>query len=180
MYMFGKIKRCPYGRLSYVQRQKANRIARQMNYLFFHGLDTKEKVVERKATLEERLLSIETERKRLRKERRKYESTFHHAKEIGLCEGTDRDRHKKWLSAHGYDGEEGLQTIKTLREKYSETFFSLRQQRKEMEKERSMLDRILKENLSTADRHGGENNKNVANTVKERRQSRNIDRERSY
>lgn len=148
MYMFGKMKRQPYRRITFAERQQAQRIAGQMNYLFFHGIHNRKGVVERKAYVVNELQNIQAKKQELFKERKKYEAVFHHAKEWRLSQGEDK-AHMDWLHKRGYEGEEGLRKIDNIKEGFTEKLLFLREQSAELEQQGKKLTEILNEEIGT-------------------------------
>ena len=148
MYLLGKIGRQPYRRITFAERQQAQRIAGQINFLFFHEIHSHKELVERKAYVESELQNIQADKREHFKERKKYDAVFHHAKEWRLSQWEDKT-HLEWLQKKGYEGEDGLKRIDEIKEGFTERLLLLRERSTELQQQKKIMAEILNENIET-------------------------------
>ena len=142
MYLLGKIKRQPYRRITFAERQQSLKIAEQMNFMFFHNIGSMSELKERKTGIEADLAKNAEQRRALQTEQKKYSELFRYAKAYRLSNGTDTVA-AEWLKKKGYDGADGLKKISEIKAGFTARTLILREQRKELEKQSKMIDEIL-------------------------------------
>ena len=142
MYLLGNIKRQPYRRITFAERQQSLKIAEQMNYMFFHNIGSMSELKERKTAIEAELVKNAEQRRALQTEQKKYSELFRYAKEYRLSDGTDSAA-ADWLTKKGYEGAEGLRMIGEIKAGFTARTLELREQRKDLDLQNKMIDEIL-------------------------------------
>lgn len=142
MYLLGNIKRQPYRRITFAERQQSLKIAEQMNYMFFHNIGSMSELKERKTAIEAELVKNAEQRRALQTEQKKYSELFRYAKEYRLSDGTDSAA-AAWLTKKGYEGAEGLRMIGEIKAGFTVRTLELREQRKALDLQNKMIDEIL-------------------------------------
>ena len=146
LYLLGKVRRQPYRRITFMERQAASQIAEQMNFLFFQGIGSRGELLKRKQVVEQELQVLQTKQAAIGKEQRRYNAIFRHSKERILSGDTD-GMHSKWLEQRGFAGEQGMAAIRSMKESLMEKRLMVRQKKQELQEQLKMINRILNDSV---------------------------------
>lgn len=165
MYMFGKIERHPYRHVTFMEKKQAERIAGQMNYVFFANIQSRTDLITKKTGIEKELMEIGKKQKSIYMERKKFRGIFDHVKALNLakagyeqyCEGHTGfeaevkayEENRAWLEKRGYTTEAKIQEIEAHRHKLVGALLPLREQKQKLQVELKTVNAILNEDTAS-------------------------------